>query len=600
MAAPAKKADVARPLDERSGVAACQGTWPTFKRLFFGYVCPHWRIGLVAVVAMVAVAATQTGVVALIQPLLDDGFLEKDAATIRFYAMVLIALILFQGVAHFFAHYLVTWIGRGLVKALRSQLHGQLLSLPNRIFDHAASGRLISKLTYEAEQVAGSVTRAVLALVQDTARILFLLGYMIYLSPLLMLIVAVVAPIVGGLIAYVTQRFRKITQRVHRAVGGVGSVAEETVHGYTVIKAFGQAERARQRFERVNERNRQQYMKFIATQYAAVPITRLLAGVALAAVIFLMTLDTVAEQITVGTFASFAGAALLLNGPLKSLVKVSAMIQKGLTAAQSIFQVIDTPCERDRGEYEVVRAGGRVEFSGVHFSYDSEREVLKGIDLVVTPGERIALVGPSGGGKSTLVHLLPRFYEPTAGEISLDGVALSTYRLAALRRQIAMVSQRVALFNATVGENIAYGSNAPVTEGQIWASAEAAHAAEFIERLPAGLDTPIGEDGVLLSGGQRQRIAIARALLKDAPLLILDEATSALDSESERAIQQALERLMQGRTTFVIAHRLATVENADQILVLEQGRIVECGRHAELLARGGRYAGLYRLQFADA
>ncbi|ABM62021.1 lipid A export permease/ATP-binding protein MsbA [Halorhodospira halophila] len=574
-------------------------TWPTFRRLFIGYVLPHWKVGVVAILAMLALAGTQTGVVALIRPLLDDGFVEQDAATIRFYALLLIVFIVFQGIAHFTSHYLMTWIGRQLVKRLRLDVHDRLLVMPNWVFDQQSSGRLVSKLTYEAEQVAGAVTRAVLSLIQDGARVVFLLGYMTYLSPWLMLIVLGVLPVVGGIIAYITKRFRKISKRIHHAVGGVGSVAEESVHGYQVVKAFGQADRERQRFERVNERNRKQFMKFMATKYASVPLIRLVAGIALAVVIYLVTVDAVVETITVGTFVSFAGAILLLNPPLKSLVAVNATIQKGLTAAQSIFDVVDAPQEPDHGSRTITRAEGRVEFEGLRFSYGGDREVLCGIDLDVRAGETVALVGPSGSGKTTLVNLLPRFYEPTEGEIRLDGVPLQAYRLADLRRQFSMVGQNVMLFNASVAENIRFGAQGPVSDEQVRAAADAANATGFIEALPQGFETEVGEDGVLLSGGQRQRIAIARAVLKDAPILILDEATSALDTESERHIQGALERLMEGRTSFVIAHRLSTVENADQILFLDGGRILERGTHRELLDRGGRYAGLYRMQFED-
>lgn len=585
--------------DSRAPILA-PGTWATFKRMFRGYVLPYWQLGSVAVVAMLAVAATQTGVVALIRPLLDDGFVAKDAATIRFYAFVLIGLVIFQGVMFFVSQYLKTWIGRNLVKQLRSELHDRLLVMPAQVFDQYSSGRLISKLTYEAEQVADSVTRALLALIQDVARLVFLVGYMLYLAPLLTLVVATVFPLFGIIIGNVNRRFRKISKRVHSAVGGVGSIAEESVHGHQVLKAFGQGNRERRRFEQANEENRRQFMKFLATKHAAVPATRFLAGIALAGVIYLATLDFMTETVTVGTFASFAGAVMLLNPPLKNLITVNALIQRGVTAAQSIFQVIDSPAEPDTGSRCIESAEGRIEIAGLRFSYDSVHEVLRGVSLCAEPGERVALVGPSGGGKSTLVSLLPRFYEPTAGEIRLDGVPLQEYRLADLRRQISMVGQDVILFNATVAENIAFGSSSSVSPEEVRQAAQAAYALEFIERLPQGFDTRIGEDGVLLSGGQRQRLAIARAVLKNAPILILDEATSALDSESEACIQKALSMLMEGRTTLVIAHRLSTVESADQIIFLDKGRVIERGTHSELVERNGRYAALYRMQFAKA
>jgi len=562
-------------------------------------VLPYWPAGVVAILAMLTLAGTQTSVVALIRPLLDEGFVEQDAATVRYYALLLLGFIVFQGVVHFTANYLMTWIGRQLVKRLRLDVHDRLLAMPNRVFDQYTSGRLISSLTYEVEQVADAVTRAVLSLVRDTARVVFLLGYMAYLSPWLTLIVLGILPLVGGIIAYITKRFRKISKRIHRAVGGVGSVAEESVHGYQVIKAFGQADRERARFERVNEQNRRQFMKFLATKYASVPLVRLIAGLALALVIYLVTVEALVEAITIGTFVSFASALLLLNSPLRSLVSINATIQKGLAAAQGVFQVIDAPQEQDEGTRALARAEGRVAMRGLRFAYDGLREVLRGIDLVVRPGETVALVGPSGGGKTTLVKLLPRFYEPTAGEIRLDGVHLADYRLVDLRRQIAMVGQEVMLLSGSVADNIRYGAREPVSDEQVREAAAAANALEFIEALPHGFETHVGEDGVLLSGGQRQRIAIARAVLKDAPILILDEATSALDAESERRIQSALEHLLRDRTGLIIAHRLSTVNGADRIVFLDQGEIVEQGTHSELLAYNGRYAGLYRMQFAD-
>lgn len=573
--------------------------WQTFKRLFFAYILPHWKLGIVAIVTMLAVAATQTGVVALIRPLLDEGFVEKSPATIRFYAFILIGFVVFQGVMFFVSNYLRVWIGRDLVKQLRRDLHNRLLVMPISVFDQFSSGRLVSKLTYETEQVTDALTKAVMAVVQDTARIVFLLGYMIYLAPLLTLIVATIFPLLAVIIGFVNKRFRKYSKRLHRAVGGVGSIAEESVHAHQILKAFGQAERERNRFERVNERNRRQSMKLLAVKHAVVPVTRLIAGIALAGVIYLATMDALLDTISVGTFASFAGAVMLLNPPLKSLITVNASIQRGLTAASSVCQVIDLPAESDTGRRSVDCAQGCIEMEGLGFSYDGHSQVLRGIDLRAEPGERVALVGPSGGGKSSLVALIPRFYEPVAGEIRLDGVPVQEYRLADLRRQISMVGQNVALFNATVAENIAFGASTEVSQEQVERAANAAYAREFIEQLPQGFDTYIGQDGVLLSGGQRQRIAIARALLKDAPVLILDEATSALDTESEANIQQALDRLMVGRTTLVIAHRLSTIENADQIIFMEDGMIKERGTHSELLQSNGRYSDLYRLQFEE-
>ena len=584
-----------RPVHPEQGVRD-PVSWPVFKRLFRGYLLPQWRVGLIALVTLVLFSASEVAVVAVMQPLLDEGFVEQDTGLIRLFALVLLGLLILQGAAYFVSHYLTTWITRRVIKQLRLDVHDRLMVIPFSTFDRMSSGRLVSRLTYEVEQTANATAEAVMTIFKDVVKVVLILGYMIYLSVWLVLIVAVVGPAIAGIIALVNKRFRKLSRKIHDAVGGVGSVAEESVHAHREIKLFGQAEHERARFERTNERNRRQFMRFIATKHATIPLIRLVAGIALAITVSLATMDAVLETLTVGTLVSFVGAMVLLNGPLKHIVKLNAQLQKGLTAARSIFDILDLPAERDEGTRRIERAEGDVALDGVHFSYDGRREVLQGIDLHAAPGELVALTGPSGSGKSTLVSLIPRFYEATAGEIRLDGVPITEYRLADLRRQIAPVTQDVTLFNTTVAENIAYGAAEPVSDEAIRQAAEVAQARDFIEALPQGFDTPVGEDGTQLSGGQRQRLAIARAVLKDAPILILDEATASLDTESERAIHRALETLMRGRTAFVIAHRLSTVENADQILFLEGGRIVERGTHRELLAREGRYADFYRMQ----
>lgn len=572
-------------------------SWPTFKRLFCGYVLPHWRIGLVAIMTMILYSATETGIVALIRPLLDDGLVERDAATLRLFAGLLLGLLVLQGVAFFLSQYLSSWISLRLVKRLRLEAHDRLLAMPYAAFEQLSTGQLVSRLTYQANQTTQATGKVIVTVFRDAVTVVLIAAYMVYLSPWLILIMALVLPLVGGIIAYINNRFRRLSRRIHRAVGGIGGVAEESVHGQQEIKLFGQEQRERRRFERLNEQNRRRFMRFLATRYASVPLIRLVVAAALAITMALATMEAVVETLTVGTVTSFLGAMLLLNTPLKRIAKLSAQLQKGLTAAEGLFELVDTPPEPDHGRRALDRAEGRIAYRGVRFSYDGRREVLRGIDLEAAPGETVALTGPSGGGKSTLIHLLMRFYEPTGGEIRLDGAPLPAYRLEDLRRQIAPITQNDILFSGTVAENIAYGAQGPVSEAAIRRAAEIAHARPFIEELPQGFDTPVGQHGALLSGGQRQRITIARAVLKDAPILLLDEATSALDAESERAVQAALERLMADRTAFVIAHRLSTVEHADRILFIEDGRIVEQGTHAELLARGGRYAQLYRLQF---
>ncbi len=596
---PAHPATASASSADGADTATDQGpSWPVFRRLLLDYVVPQWRVALVATATMLAYAASEAAFVALIRPLLDDGLVAQDAAVIRFYAALLVGILILQGITFFISQYLTGLVGREMIKRLRLTAHDRLLALPQAAFDHLSTGQTISRLTYEAEQTANASTKAAITIIRDGVTAVLVLGYMVYLSPRLMLITGLVLPVIAGLVATINHRFRQLSRRVHHAVGSVGTVAEETVHAHPEIKLFGQADHERRRFERLNERSRRQSMKFAATRFASVPLIRLTVGIALAITLNLVTLDAVVEALTVGTISSFIGAMLLLNRPLKGLVKVNADLQKGLTAARRIFEIIDMPAERDDGMRTLARAQGHIALDGVRFSYDGEREVLHGIDLEVAAGETVALTGPSGSGKSTLVHLLPRFYEATAGQIRLDGVPITEYRLADLRRQFAPVSQDTTLFNTTVAENIAYGAPEGASRAAIERAAEVAYARGFIEQLPHGLDTEIGEDGALLSGGQRQRIAIARAVIKDAPVLILDEATASLDTESERYIHAAFERLMAGRTAFVIAHRLSTVEGAGQILFLEDGRIVERGTHAELLARNGRYAGLYRMQLA--
>lgn len=574
--------------------------WETYKRLFRGYVLPHWPYATIGVVSMIIMSASQAGFVALLQPLLDGGFVEKDPDIIRLMPFAIVGIFVIHGLSHFFAQYLIRWVGRQMVKRIRTEVHDKILRLPNHYFDNESSGRLISRLTYDAEHVANSVTTAAINIVRDGAKVVFLFGYMVYLSFWLVGMLFIMGPIMALIISYVTKRFRRISRKIHHAVGGVANVTEETVEGYQVVKIFGQGETERRRFEKVNEENRRQQMKFMVTKFIAAPVVQLIAAIALAVIVYLSTMDAVMETLTVGTFVSFAGAVVMLNRPLKSLTNVNAIIQKGMTAAENIFGLLDTSPEPDNGTRVIERARGDLAFESVWFAYEPAKgDVLKDVHLEARSGERVALVGRSGGGKSTLVNLIPRFYEPRSGEIRLDGVPITEYTLDSLRAQIAWVGQSVVLFNDTIAGNIAYGAKHEPSEEEIREAARAAHALDFIDRLPDGIKTTVGENGVMLSGGQRQRIAIARALLKDAPILILDEATSALDTESEVHVQRALDRLMEGRTTLVIAHRLSTIENADCICVIEDGRIVERGRHADLIEQGGRYRALHQLQFEE-
>ncbi len=561
---------------------------------------PYWSAFLVTIVAMAFAASTETAFAALMRPLLDGSFVSKDPATIHIVPLWLLAIFLVRGVATFVSSYGMDWIGRHVVKDTRGRLFEHLLSLPTRFYHDNPSGTLLSKIIYDVEQVSDAATSTVTTVVRDGLTAAGLLGWMIYLSPRLTLAFLVMGPLIGWLVIQASRRFRRIARRIQISVGEIASVAGEAIEGHDVVKIFGGKDYERTRFEHANEGNRRQVMKYSSTSAASAPVIQFIASLALAGVIYFATLPSMLEHVTVGTFMSFMAAMMLLLPTLKRLTTVNASIQRGVAAGVSIFTLLDELTERDTGTVELATVAGGVEYRGVSFAYRAENApALHEITLRIAPGETVAFVGRSGSGKTTLVHLLARFHDPTSGAILLDGHDIRHLRLACLREQIAIVTQQVTLFNDTIARNIAYGHKANAPLADIERAAEDACAMEFIRALPEGLDTLVGENGVRLSGGQRQRLAIARALLKDSPVLILDEATSALDSESERHIQLALERLMRRRTTLVVAHRLSTIERADRIVVMDEGRIVEVGNHAALLAQDGYYAALCRLQFRE-
>ncbi len=582
--------------ERRSDASALQ----VYKRLL-GYARPYWGRYALAIGGMIIFALTQAAFAALVKPMLDKGFVSHDPASIVAIPVEVVALFMLRGIADFIATYHINWVGRSIIKQQRHEVFTKLLTLPSGYYEASSSGMLLSKLTYNIEQVAEATTNSVTIFFRDGFTIVGLVFIMFYQSWVLSLFILVVGPIIALLARYISELFRRYSRRIQDSMGDVTKVAEEVITGQRIVKLFGGQAHESRRFEQANEHNRAQNMKLSRVNAGASPVIQFIAGVGFACVIGVGLYQAAQGAMTPGTFASFLSAMLLFSTPLKHLTDINAPLQRGIAAGQSIFELLDDRSEDEGGSFSVPRATGALEFRGVSFAYsEAKGPVLHEIDFKAAPGETVALVGRSGSGKSTLVSLLPRFYDPTAGAILLDGTDLRKYRLPNLREQVAMVSQDVMLFNDSIRHNIAYGALGKHSDAAIEAAAEAAYAMPFIQRLPQGLDTMVGDRGVLLSGGERQRIAVARALLRDAPLLILDEATSALDTESERHIQAALERLMSDRTTLVIAHRLSTVERADRIIVLDRGRIVEMGKHAELLAKGGHYAALHRLQFRDS
>lgn len=579
---------------------AVSGDGTRLYRRLLGYVFPFWRAFAIAIVCLLVVAGTEAGFAAFIKPMMDGSFVERDPEIIKLTPLVLIGLFLVRGIASFLSGYWMAWVARKVISSLRGEMFAQLLRLPVSFYDSTPSGTLLSKLIYDVEQVARATTDVITILIRDTFTVIGLLGWMFYLNWRLALILLIGTPLIAHIINFINRRFRRYSTRIQDSVGDVTQIAEETIEGQRVVKTFGGQQYERERFEQANERNRLLNMKLESTNAGSVPLVQFIAAIAAAAVIYFALREVDRSELTVGSFMSFVAAMMMLLAPMKRLTKITANLQRGIAAAASIFGFIDTPAEVDVGTRSVQRTAGAVSYRDVCFSYREEKgEVLHEVSFDVEPGQSIAFVGRSGSGKSTLVSLLPRFYDVGSGQILIDGHDVREFPLLELRDQIALVSQHITLFNDTIANNIAYGRLEGASREAIIAAAEAAHAMEFINDLPEGLDTLVGENGVLLSGGQRQRLAIARALLKDAPILILDEATSALDTESERHIQAALEELMENRTTLVIAHRLSTIENADRIVVMEKGCIVESGRHAELLQQGGQYAALYNLQFQD-
>jgi len=576
-----------------------QSGWTTYRRLLT-YSARYWPLAIIAAIGMIFDAACGSAFTLIIKPMLDELFVRRDPDTIRWMPIIIIALFFVRGVATFTADFSMARIARGVVRTLRDQVFRKYLTLPAAYFVREPSSTQIARMTYTVEQVANASTDALKIIVLDGLMIIGQVAVMLYNSARLTLALFVLAPLVAGVVYAVGRRYRRISHRIQDSVSSITGMVDEVVAGQREVKVYGGSEYETRRFAEKNESIRQLNLKIASTNALATALVQLVAACALALVIFLATRPGTLRNMSPGTFMSLITAMLVMLPSLKRLTTVQSNMQRGVVAARDIFAVIDATQERDSGSVRVERSRGDIEFRGVSFAYPGAGvPALHGIDLHCAPGTVTALVGRSGSGKSTLASLLPRFYEPGTGAVLLDGRPLDDYTLASLRAQIAWVGQQVVIFDDTAARNIAYGELSRAPREAVIDAARAANALDFIDALPQGLDSRVGEGGALLSGGQRQRVAIARALLKDAPVLILDEATSALDSETESLIQEALRRLVRERTVLVIAHRLSTVEHADNIVVLEEGRIIETGTHAQLLARGGHYAALYKMQFRD-
>lgn len=573
-------------------------TLATFKRLF--PIIKQYKSGIiVGAIALVLNALVDSGLIYLLKPLLDEGFGQADHGFLKLMSVLVVAFILVRGITNYVAGYCLAWSSGNVVMTLRRTIFQHLIYMPVSYFDKNPIGRSLSRVTYDTEMVANSSSHALVTIVREGAYLISLFVVMIYTSWQLSMVLFMLAPVIGVLIGIVSKRFRQLSRNIQSSMGELTVTTEQMLKGHKEVLSFGGQEIEKARFDRVSNDMRRKGMKIVSADGISDGLVQLIASFALSIILYLSTVEGLhIEDLTAGSFTVVFSSMMAMLRPLKSLTNVNSQFQRGMAACQTLFEFLDLKTENDNGTVEVEKAKGNITFNHVSFGYEGKDGLaLNDISFSLPQGKTIALVGRSGSGKSTIANLLTRFYDIEQGEITLDGINIQDYRLANLRAQCSIVSQQVHLFNDTIANNIAYAATDKYSREDIINAAKAAHAMEFIEKLDDGLDTVIGENGASLSGGQRQRLAIARALLRNSPILVLDEATSALDTESERAIQSALAALQKDKTVLVIAHRLSTIENADEILVVDQGKIIERGTHQALLAQNGAYSQLYSLQF---
>jgi subfamily B ATP-binding cassette protein MsbA len=581
-----------------SPAPSSNSSWSTYRRLL-RYAKPYTGVFLIGVLGMILFAGTNAVLGLVVKDFMNGAFVEKNPAILWEMPLAVVVLFTLRGIGDFVGNYYPSWVGRQVVKSLRRDVFAHYLRLPSAYLDGQQSGHLLSKLTNNIEFVAGAATGAAISVISDTLTIAGLLAVMFYLNWRLATFCILAAPVIAWLMRIANKSFRRYSVRIQNSMGDITRVAKEAIDAHRLIKLFNAEDHQVERFEPVNELNRVSNMKLAFAKSISNPVVGCIAAIALAGVLYVVIRQIFTLNLQVADFLGFLTALTSIPSPLRSLVNMSGPLQQGIAAGQSVFEILDEPTEGSGGTRSLARARGEIEFRDVSFEYASEKGgVLHEVSFSVSPGETVAIVGRSGSGKTTLVGLVPRFYDVQRGAVLLDGVDVREYRLTDLRSQVSLVSQDVVLFNDTIRNNIAFNA-VDKTDAEVEAAARAANVMEFVAQQPQGFDTVLADRGQNLSGGQRQRVSIARALLKDSPVLILDEATAALDNESERRVQQELAVLMKGRTTLVIAHRLSTIENADRIIVLDRGRIVESGKHGELLARGGLYASLHGIQFAE-